>query len=90
MTDSIVDVTLSSAAYAIPASRELTNAETMLVIAFFASLTLIVGITIVWTCFHRIVYRVVFGIMYAVGLIAAWILSGFVVSILLFYVKPTS
>lgn len=90
MTNSIVDVSLSASAYMVPYSHELTNVETILVIAFFAALTTIVGLSIVWTCFNRIVYRAVFGVMYGVGHLAAWILSGFVVSVLLYYIKPVS
>ena len=88
MTNAIVDISMSASSYSVPYSHELTNVETILVIAFFAALTTIVGLSIVWTCFNRIVYRVVFGVMYVVGHVAACILSGFVVSILLYYIKP--
>ncbi len=88
MTNAIVDISMSASSYTVPYSHELTNVETILVIAFFAALTTIVALSIVWTCFNRIVYRVVFGVMYVVGHVAAWILSGFVVSVLLYYIKP--
>lgn len=88
MTNTIVDIGLSSSAYALPSANELTNIQILLVVAFLAVLMLLVGLMVVWTCLNKLIYRVVFGIMYCVALITAWILSGLVVSMLLYYIKP--
>ena len=86
--NTIVDVSLSSSSYTVPYGKDLTSVELLMVVAFLAVLMLLVGLMVVWTCLNKVVYRIVFGVMYVVSLVVAWILSGVVVSMLLFYIKP--
>lgn len=87
MSNTIVDVALTGD-YTIPSASDLTSVEFLFVIALVATLALIVGLLIVWWCMSRMINRVVFGVVYLVTLVAAWILSGVIVSILIFYTKP--
>lgn len=88
MSNTIVDISLSSSAYALPSTSDLTNVQILLAVAFLAVLMLLVGLMVVWTCLNKFIYRAVFGVMYVVALITAWILSGIVVSMLVYYIKP--
>lgn len=87
--NSIVDVSLSPSSYTLPYSRDLTSVELLLVVAFIATLAMLVGLLIVWAFVSKIIYRIAFGIMYVLSLVVAWILSGVVVSMLLYYIKPS-